>query len=1090
MNNMNLKETCMPLKATSRRTLTARAVVLLASLVLFAVAGLPGKAGAVSAAPSWQLRAVASPTAFSAGDRQFAGDKYSLLLTNVGGAPSDGTPVTVTGALPPGVTLAQAGDVSENWTCESTGSSLTCEDPKTVGALEQASDLEIAVAVDPGVPAGTVVSSAFTVSGGGAPAASTDISTVLEPSALTPFGVQGLFSYPADAAGAMDAQASAHPNSLGIGFDFTSVIGREGSLNNSQAVEALRDIVVDLPVGFSGNPRAVPACPLSALIRNNGAFTLRESNCPLASQVGTIDLNVRGYFEQHTAGGFNEGSRPIPVFNMVPERGHPAELGTSYDGFPVLMYPTVAGSGADAHLRVDVPGIPVESLGIEGVQVMLFGDPAERSGGATTATAFLTNPSWCSGQPLTTTVYGDSYEHQGRRNADGSPDLSDPAWVRASTSTMATTGCGALHFSPSMSVHPETTQADSPSGAGVDLGFPQNPDPHGLATPPLRDVTVALPAGVSVSPPVADGLQACSDAQFDAASNEPAACPAASQVGTVTATTPILADPLVGQVFVGSPECSPCTVADAQGGRLVRLFAQVQGPGVVLKFPGTASVDPATGQLTATFKDLAQQPVSDIQVQLKGGPRAPLANPQACGQVRTTSDLTPWSAPETPDATPSSSFAVDWDGSGGACPAGLPFAPGFTGGTVTPVAGAFSPFTLTFSRRDREQGLSAATVNTPPGLLGVLKSVMLCGEPQAAQGTCDPASQIGTTKVAVGPGSHPLWVEGKVYLTGPYKGQPFGLSVVVPAVAGPFNLGTVVVRASIHVDPHTSALTVSSDPLPTIIDGIPLRVQTVNVTIDRSGFTFNPTSCAQMQVTGTIAAVQGASAGVASPFQVGGCAGLPFKPTFTVSTQAATSKRNGASLDVKVTSSQGQANIGKVAVTLPKALPSRLTTIQQACPQATFNANPASCPAGSNIGTATAITPVLASPVTGPAYLVSHGGAAFPDLVLILQGEGVKLELIGSINIKKNITSSAFNAVPDAPISSFELNLPEGPHSGLTAVLPAKAKGNLCGTSLVMPTTLTGQNGAQIKQNTKIAVTGCGKAKKKAKAKKHKKKRK
>jgi hypothetical protein len=337
-----------------------------------------------------------------------------------------------------------------------------------------------------------------------------------------------------------------------------------------------------------------------------------------------------------------------------------------------------------------------------------------------------------------------------------------------------------------------------------------------------------------------------------------------------------------------------------------------------------------------------------------------------------------------------------------------------------------------------------------------------------------------------------------VFITGPYHGAPFGLSIAVPAKAGPFDIGSgpcdcVVVRAKISVDPHTAQILVDTDPLPTILQGIPLQVKHVNVTIDRPGFMFNPTSCEHLNATDTLTGGSGGTSTASVPFQVTNCASLPFKPTFKVSTQANTSKKNGASLDVKVTSGHGQANIGKVAVTLPKALPSRLTTIQQACPEATFNQNPASCPAGSNIGTVTATTPVLTSPFTGPAYLVSHGGAAFPDLVIILQGEGVTLDLVGSINIKKNITSSTFASVPDAPINTFELKLPEGPHSALAAVLPAKAKGNLCGTSLVMPTTLTGQNGAQIKQNTKIAVTGCTKANtrrahgKKSKTKKHRK---
>ncbi len=350
---------------------------------------------------------------------------------------------------------------------------------------------------------------------------------------------------------------------------------------------------------------------------------------------------------------------------------------------------------------------------------------------------------------------------------------------------------------------------------------------------------------------------------------------------------------------------------------------------------------------------------------------------------------------------------------------------------------------------------------------------------------------VGSVEAGAGVGSNPLFVSGKAYLTGPYNGGPYGLVVEVPAVAGPFNLGTVVVRQSLRIDPQTAQVTAVSDSFPTILDGIPLRIRRVDVTLDRPGFLFNPTSCTPSAVTGTVTSTEGATASVSSRFQAGGCRELPFKPTFKVSTQARTSKKNGASLDAKVGSGAGQANIGRVAVTLPKALPSRLSTIQQACTAATFNANPALCPPGSNIGTATAKTPVLSNPLVGPAYLVSHGGAAFPDLVVILQGEGVTLDLVGNVDIKNRVTSSTFASVPDAPISSFELNLPEGSHSALGAVLPAKAKGSLCGTALTMPTTITGQNGAQVKQSTKIAVTGCPKAKhKKTKAKGSKTKKK
>ena len=333
---------------------------------------------------------------------------------------------------------------------------------------------------------------------------------------------------------------------------------------------------------------------------------------------------------------------------------------------------------------------------------------------------------------------------------------------------------------------------------------------------------------------------------------------------------------------------------------------------------------------------------------------------------------------------------------------------------------------LTFSRQDREQDLSGLSETMPPGLLGKIAGIPLCGEAQANAGTCGEESQIGTTSVTAGAGEDPLSITGgRVYLTTSYKGQPFGLSIVVPAVAGPFNLGNVVVRASIHIDPNTSQITVTSDPLPQSRDGVPFRVRTVNVTINRPGFTFNPTNCAQQQITGTItgAPVKGgeaaASASVSSPFAVTGCAGLPFKPSFSASTSGKTNKADGASLVVKVAQKPGEANIRKVDLTLPKILPARLTTLQKACTEAQFNGNPAGCPAASVIGTATAVTPVLNAPLTGPAYLVSHGGAAFPDIEFMLQGEGVQIVLDGKTDIKVGITYSKFETVPDAPIIEF-----------------------------------------------------------------------
>jgi len=644
-------------------------------------------------------------------------------------------------------------------------------------------------------------------------------------------------------------------------------------------------------------------------------------------------------------------------------------------------------------------------------------------------------------------------------------------------------GCDRLQFSPSISLVPETTLADEPAGYTTDLKIPQAPQTgvEGLATPPVKDTTVTLPLGVSISASTADGLAVCpadGPEGINLSSTERGHCSLASQVGTAEAVTPLLAEPLQGQLYVAQPECGgpgqlSCTEANALDGSLFGLYLQLEGSGVVVKVRGTVSANPATGQLTASFKETPQQPFSNLKLKLKGGPRAPLANPAACGNSSASADVTPWSSPETPDAI-LTSFPYLVSGCDGS-----PFAPSFLAGTTSTAAGTYTTFSTTLGRADRTQNLGAVQLQVPAGLLGMLSHVGLCEEPQASQGACAPASHIGTASAAAGAGSHPFWVSGPVYLTGPYKGAPFGLSVAIPAVAGPFNLGAVVVRAAINADPSTASLTITSDPLPQILDGVPLRVQTVNVTVDKPQFMFNPTNCEAKQITATLASPQGAGVNVSSPFEASGCKNLPFNPGFKVSTRFPGTKKNGTSFDVKVSSSPGQANIHSVSVALPKQLPARLTTIQQACPAEIFAANPATCPVGSLVGVAKAISPVLSVALIGPAYLVSHGGAAFPDLDIILQGQGVRLDLTGSINISKGITSSAFANVPDAPISSFELRLPAGPHSALTA------NGSLCAKTLTMPTTIVGQNGRHLKRTTKVAVAGCPKtkARKSAKAK-------
>jgi hypothetical protein len=1009
-----------------------------------------------------------------------------LTVTNSGSVETDGSAITITDTLPAAVTATGIQAGVQNETQSAKASLFSCTLATTTctygGPLRPGEGLVVSltVAVVPGATG--AVTNTVTVSGGGAATVSSGESTTIGSEAQSlavPYGLSSSFTDQVTGVdGLTDVQAGDHPYETTVSFslnNFADVAdGRyvsAGGFGGNEA--AVKDLIVDLPSGFLGNPDAIEKCPQYKVSSSGG--------CPAATQIGVVKTTRKQPGDERL-----RNLEIDPIYNVVPDKGFPAEfefaLGEPGVGVPVALYATV-NPETNYGVRVTVPDIPAAGE-VAGSSVTFFGtpltdanyenhNPGLSSGAA--PLAFLENPTGCTTEPQNATVSADSWQHPGAMLPDGSPDLSGPNWVTATTTVFPSImGCDLLQFNPSLSALPETARADEPSGLTVDLGVPQAPlvSPE-LGTPALKNVTVTFPAGFSLSPSAADGLQACGDAQIGVGSMTPGSCPDASVLGTVRVTTPLLGEPLEGQLFLGTPGCDPCTNADAADGNMFRLFIELQGSGVVIKLPGTTYVNTTTGQVTTTFLNDPQLPFSDLQLQLKGGLRAPLATPQSCGTFTTTSDFTPWSTPVTPDATPSSPFNIDWDGNGSACPATMPFAPSFSAGTSNPNAGQFSPLTVTFNREDREQDMAGIQVTTPPGLSGILTGVPLCGEPQASLGTCSEASRIGTMTVAAGPGGHPFYEQGWLYITGPYEGAPFGLSIVVPTIAGPFNLGNVVVRAKIDIDPVTTALTVTSDPLPQILDGIPLRLRTANVTVERPGFIFNPTSCAQQHIEATITGARGAVSHTTVPFAVAGCAGLHFGPTFKVQTSGKTSRKDGASLVAKVTYPAGaQSNIRSVKVDLPKQLPSRLTTLQKACTARTFEANPAACPAASLIGVAKASTPELPVALTGPVYFVSHGGEAFPSLEIILQGYGVRIDLTAATFISKaGITSSTFRTIPDAPVNSFELYLPEGPRSALAA------NGNLCTQKLLMPTVFTAQDGAQLKQSTKIAVTGCPKTK-------------
>jgi hypothetical protein len=1112
----------------------ALAAVLLAALAL-------GAASATAATPSPHLtiHTLAAPTNFSFTDTkaclELRGappgvpgalgeepcDTYLVTVTNSGNAPATG-PITLTDVLPAGVKVLSVtlswwqnrvttergsletnplGRELEEALCKSAAESVSCEFPTEIEGEpvqlqpDQRLNMEVATTVEPTAESAP---NTVSVSEAGVPVATSTQNDVIS-SAPPPFGPSAFTSAISSSDGTPDLQAGDHPYEFMTAVDITSKMGfaPNSHILPTTVGHGVRDLVVDLPLGFLGSAQATPKCTWAQLTE--------VQSCPLDTLVGTL-----------TAQPLEQSSVVSGIYNMVPEHGVAAEF-----GFRDILFNThaivasVVPSSAGYVLRATAREIP--NIRLWNVTTTLYGDPASKTA-AGVSRALFTNPSDCSGQPVAATVHMDSWEHPGSFNADGTPNLQGPGWASLSSQSPPVTGCDLLRFDPAFTLLPTSTLPDAPTGLKVDLTIPQTETPGTLATPPLRDVSVALPRGLAVSASSATGLQACSDAQIGylggSASNftpGPGSCPAASQIGTVRVATPLLEEELEGQVFLGSPECGPCSAADAQSGRMVRLFIQLHSDrmGITIKSPGSVSLNAATGRLVSTFRGLPQQPFSELRFNFKEGPRAPLSTPSACGEYETAASLTPWSAPYTPTVSSPSRFSISGCG-------GSPFAPAFTAGTVSNQAGRYSPLTVSFSRSDPEQDFSALEAVLPPGVLAKLAGVPECGEAElnaakAQTGECPAASQIGTATVAAGPGPQPFYTTGRVYLTGPYNGGPFGAVTVVPAVAGPFNLGNVVVRGAIRINPVTAQGSVVTDAFPSMLDGIPLQLRSVNVTVDRpGGFSFNSTTCNPSKLTATIASTAGTLAAVSSPYQAASCQGLPFHPVLSASTAGITSKVNGASLHVKITSSGGpdhkageeEANIAKVELTIPNALPSRLTTLQKACTEAQFNANPAACPAESNIATAIVHTPLLANPLAGPVYFVSHGGAAFPDTEIILQGEGVKLLLDGHTDIKHGVTYSRFQSVPDAPFSSFEFFAPEGPYSIFAAngnlcalrktvtvskKVTKRVKGHLRKVSvkvkstvpaaLEMPTTITAQNGAVLTQTAKIAVTGCPTAK-------------
>jgi uncharacterized repeat protein (TIGR01451 family) len=1028
------------------------AQVVSITLALVMLGALPAAAQA-EPRPAWKLSLRSNPTNFAPGATDA---KYSLVATNVGGADTSG-PITVTDTLPAGVTPLGMGITDHAHSTTSclpvSGQTVSCTNFGPVHPGEWML-ITVRVEVDP-LPEGTQLINEVAVSGGNAVEVKASTTTTIS-STPPPFdflsGQSGLGALLSEADGGPATGAGTHPFQLTLDFGFPTIPGK-GTAPYFAADGGLRDLQTFLPRGLIVDPSATPVRCTEA--------RLESDTCPDPSQLGTIDVITTV---------LNVQPQTSPLYNMVPPRGAPAALGFDAAGSSIYVHVIGGLRAGDYALSATTNDILARFANpVFGIRAQLWGDPSSKShdysrgtcaynGGIdncptvpTQNTPLLTAPTSCEGAPGLE-ASADSWGDPGDFHHRGAPfgDLEG--------NQLGIDGCNQLSFEPTLKARPTTNVADSPTGLSVDLRIPQTNDLNLLGTANLRKAQVTLPEGLVINPSGANGLRGCSSDQIGIdpanglANGAPPNCPNASKIGTVEVDSPLLAqydeenrvkrdpeghplpEPLFGAVYVATPHDNPFD-------SLLAIYIAIDDPatGVVVKLAGHVVADPETGRLTTTFANNPQLPFEEFKLEFFGGASAPLRTPASCGGYATTSELTPWSAPESgPPATPADEYAIDHAPGGGACPTSpgeLASAPSsFEAGTISPNAGSYSPFQLNLRRNDGSQEFSSLSLTLPPGLLGRLAGTALCpdatlvgaasksGYEEQASPSCPAASQVGSVDVLAGAGPVPYHARGTAYLAGPYKGGPLSLAIVTPAAAGPYDLGTVVVRSALRVDPETAQITAVSDPIPHILQGIPLDVRSIALSLDKPQFTLNPTSCDPMSFAGQLSLTQGASAALSSPFQVGGCNALAFKPKLAIKLAGQTKRTGHPALSAVATFAPTDANTKRVQVTLPRSEFLDQAHIGTVCTRVQFAAS--QCPAASIYGEAIATTPLLDQPLSGPVYLRSSSHE-LPDLVVALHGQ-VDVVLAGRVDSVKGAIRNTFEATPDAPVSRFVLKMRGG----------------------------------------------------------------
>jgi len=1100
-----------------------KAALSLAAICCALAAFLPAAAAAAPVpTPAWALSVTPMPSNFAPGASPQP--QYLISATNVGAKATSGT-IVVKALLPAGLKPSKAlaintdPNASAAPTCgiEPDGQTLLCETTQPVGPsrliLAQAD-----VAVSP--PERVAVTKASVSGGGAAQDISTDFPTQVQADPLQ-FGFLPGFSAPTtNADGTPTTLAGSHPYQQTVAFGFPTVDPGDGLTNAGHP----KDFYVELPRGLAGSPAASPV--LCTEVQLTGA-----EGCPIASQVGMADVTT-------IVGKANNGISSTNLYNMVPPPGAVAELATDVAGAGIFVH-TIAGVRSDSDYGIEAATHDILALGTQpifSVQAQVWGDPSSEAHDLIRGdcppgepknckveqqeTALLTMPSDCLGEPLPFAVFADSWEEpfpqfKERETFYESADLDgNPVSIEE---------CGALEFEPTIQVRPTTNLTDSPSGLDVTVHQPQEeprPEPlEGKAPAALKDAVVSFPAGLVVNASQAAGLGACSEAEIGFEGEEegtlhfskaPQSCPDAAKVGSLEATTPALVartpdhevekDPegnpvlevLHGSVYIAKPFANPF-------GLLITAYLVVEDEktGIVAKLAGKGELDPATGQLTTRFRENPELPLEDIKVHLFGGPRGAFVTPPLCGKFTTETELTPWSAPEGKDALPTSAFQSTASPLGGPCPttqAQLPNAPKLLAGTVSPSAGKYSPLLFKLSREDGTQRLGKIEATLPLGLSAKLAGVGECSEAAIAKAhsreepqkgaleqadpSCSASSEIGTVNAATGAGPTPYYTQGHAYLAGPYKGAPISIVAIAPAVAGPFDLGTVVIRSAVYLDPSSAQVRIVSDPLPQLLEGIPIDVRSVAVRSERPNFSLNPTSCNVKSFGGFAISALGSAAPLSERFQVGGCKSLPYKPKMSVRLFGPVHRGGHPRLKATFTAKPGEANTARVSFAFPKSEFIDQAHFRTICTRVQFAAN--QCPAGSIYGHVRAISPLLDYPLEGPVYLRSSSHE-LPDLVVALRGppsQPLAIDAVGRVDSVNGGLRVRFQEVPDAPLTKLIVTA-QGAKKGLF-----QNSTNICKGTHRATLKLDAQSGKVYDTQPKlVAQCGGGKGKKGAKGK-------